>query len=809
MRLTRVIAMLLAVEILFLGGSAYYQLVFPVRVLHHIVITVFLAFWLVLRLRSGQGLPRTPLNYPVFAAVGVWVLSAALSADPRMAFENLWFQFTHLIFFWIFADFIQRRRQRLLFEVQFIAAWLVLMLSSLELASWYFGLGIIPGTSISWAATTVIPLTAPRLALALNVSTLLAGYVAPLAVITLAWALTARRQYRPFLWILAVGLVIVLILTFSRGGLLSFAAALGTLLLLTVLNSTSLHGRFNQLTSGRMVGIGLLATGTAALVLIAVVVGSGSRTSGDQVRVDMWRASLDMAADYPVLGVGATQYGRAFREYRTPELARDRLASAHNAYLNTLAETGVVGLLVSGWLGYALLRAWWKQRQNATAGRRFRLDAAFAALVGLGVHSLTDVFTVTPVVLLMALLAAYCAVEPLSITIETPRARRLERMSAIVALLIVLAYGVWFIFMDTAQSRYQDSLRGGEDALANAQAAIDLDPGLRLYRLHLADLQARQAETPAEAASIYETALQLEPTWDTGWMTVAAYRESAGDLSSALATLDTARQINPLTPASLQWARLAEETNAAPDDEIVAAYHLYLQTTQTFNLPLSEYWQETPLRQQALDQYLAELPLDRRYRVLAAFDPQSASELVPSDPSTAAEWWIMGEAALQNGEAEAAVKAFDRAIQLHRTNGDYYVSRGEAKIELNDREGAERDLDLAQLLGTLDEYPNVIRAALINDPAEQEQLQIEALPPRRVPQEFAAVLYGRPATFDLPPAMRPPGPGHEAMQPWYEIAETAVQQGDISRARNVYRAILDYAPDETEAARLLAELNEH
>lgn len=89
MRLTRVIAMLLAVEILFLGGSAYYQLVFPVRVLHHIVITVFLAFWLVLRLRSGQGLPRTPLNYPVFAAVGVWVLSAALSADPRMAFENL------------------------------------------------------------------------------------------------------------------------------------------------------------------------------------------------------------------------------------------------------------------------------------------------------------------------------------------------------------------------------------------------------------------------------------------------------------------------------------------------------------------------------------------------------------------------------------------------------------------------------------------------------------------------------------------------------------------------------------------------
>jgi hypothetical protein len=83
MRLTRVIAMLLAVEILFLGGSAYYTLVFPVRVLHHIVITLVLALWLVLRLRSGQGLPHTPLNLPLFAAAGVWC-SRLHSAPTRV-----------------------------------------------------------------------------------------------------------------------------------------------------------------------------------------------------------------------------------------------------------------------------------------------------------------------------------------------------------------------------------------------------------------------------------------------------------------------------------------------------------------------------------------------------------------------------------------------------------------------------------------------------------------------------------------------------------------------------------------------------
>jgi O-antigen ligase/tetratricopeptide (TPR) repeat protein len=677
-----------------------------------------------------------------------------------MAFENLWFPFTHLIFLWIFADFIQRRRQRLLFEVQFIAASLVLMLSALELASWYFGLGIIPGTSISWAATTGIPLIAPRLALALNVSTLLAGYVAPLTVIAIGWALTTRRQYRPVLWLLTAGLFIVLILTFSRGGLLSFAAAVGALILLRALDGTSLRSRigFDDPAFGRVLALGLLVVGVAAAALIAVVVGSGSRTSGDLVRLDMWRASLDMAADHPVLGVGATQYGRALRDYRTPELARDRLASAHNVYLNTLAETGVIGVLVSLWLGINLLSAWWKQRQNAVKGRRLRLDAAFAALVGLGVHSLLDVFTVTPVVLLIALLAAYCAVEPLPVTIDSPRARRLERIGAVVALAVILGYGVWFAIIDTAQSRYLDSLRGGDDALASAQAAIELDPGLRLYWLHLAALQARQVETAQEAAAIHENALTLEPTWDTGWLTLAAYREVAGDKEGALAALDTARQINPLTPATLQWARFAEEAKAASEDDIIAAYHLYLQTTTPFTLPLSDYWQATPLRRQALDQYLAELPLDRRFRVLSAFDPDQAAELVPMVPSTAAEWWIVGENALQNGNTETALNAFDQAIRLERTNGDYYVSRAEAKIALNDLTGAERNLDLAQLLGTTDEYPNAVRAMLTDDPVARDRLIAAALPTRSVPQEFAAVLYGRPANFDLPPSMRPPGP---------------------------------------------------
>src|SRR5262249_52464120 len=136
-------------------------------------------------------------------------------------FENLWFPLCHLIFFYILADLFQGGRQRLVIETQFMLGAAIVLLSGLELASWYFGLGLIPGTQIGWINVigpgAWLPLRPLRLALAMNISTLLAGYVAPLVTVTAAWALTARRRdYRRVLWILTGALLVVMILTFSR-----------------------------------------------------------------------------------------------------------------------------------------------------------------------------------------------------------------------------------------------------------------------------------------------------------------------------------------------------------------------------------------------------------------------------------------------------------------------------------------------------------------------------------------------------------------------------------------------------------------
>lgn len=800
MRLGRFGLLLLGIYIVFLGGSAYYNLVFPVRVFHHLAVTLLLAAWLIGRLRKRQGLPATPLNKPIYALVGVWVVSAAASLDPRMAFEHLWFLLVHVLFFLFLAETIRRGRQRMLMDAQFLIAALVVFVTGIELASWYFGLGITPGTSIGWADVTAaapLPLVAPRVSLAMNISTLLAGYVAPLLAITLVWALTAHRQYRAPLVILAVGLLIVLVLTFSRGGLLSFAAAAGVFILFRMMQSQ----RLTQLIPVPvMVGAAVIA----AVIVVGYVVGiSATRRSGDEGRLDMWQGALQIASDHPVLGVGPGLYGRAFRTYRSTEYVQDKLASAHNVYLNTLAETGIVGLIAAAAVGVAFLRAWWQNWRQACGGRKIRLEGVFAALVGVGIHSMVDTFTITPIVLLIVLLAAYAVMKPREGFEVIPTAHPATAGIAVVA---VVAYGMWFAVLDMAQSRYQQSLGGGDTALENAEAAVLLDLGLRLYDLQIAYLHGQQDACSAETLDLYTQALTLEPTWETGWINFAALTlRQQDDGERALAALDHARQLKASGTAPLHWARLAEARGLAADEAIIESYVTYLKYHPV--MAFSAFWQETALRQQALIEHVELMPIDYQYRVYAAQFPERAAALIPDAPQAAAEWWVAGQAALERGDHEAARAGFDRAIGLRPTVGDYYVSRAESMLD-SDPDAARLDLQIATLLGTTYTQPNAVLARLAATDDERRQLLAAALPPKVSRQEFAAVMYDRPSAFDLLPEMRDLGRGRAAMQPWYELAEQYLSEDDSAGAINVYRAILDYAPDEQEAADALVSLGQ-
>ncbi len=812
MRYGRLGFILLCFYLAFIGGAGYYTQFLAVRILHHVLMTVVLGVWLLRRIRAERGLPPTALNTWLILLITAWLLSALFSLDPRMGFEHLWIPFTHLLLFFVVADQIQRGKQRLVMETLFLLAAMVVIISGIQVLMAFLGLGIIrpPGQGwINFLGTGVpLPLDDIRIWLPLGVTTWVAGFVAPLITVAIAWALTVRvRSQRVVLWGLAGMLAIVLLLTRSRGGILSVLLALGAFVLMQMVQSE----RGRRLLARRAVPlVGTAGVIVALTVVIITAIGAEpGRQSGDAVRMDLWRSAVSMTGDYPLFGVGPGLYGRGLRLYRDPELARDRLSTAHNIYLHTAAETGLVSIAVGVALLLALLRAWWRLRAASAAGsgRRLRLEGVGAALLGLALHSIFDTLNSTANVLVLIFLVAYCII-PLP-TSQLEPAPRSPRLTALATLALLLGFGVWLLVMDAAQANFQTSLNGGETALNSAETAAAIDPGLHLYPLQIAVLTGVQAwdsdpDLPAAIAA-YERALALEPTWDTGWINLAALRERAGDLPGALAALDTARGISYANAAHLHWARIADTTGTASDEAIISAYIAGIYNTG--RPPLAGFWLETDLRRRALQQYMAGIPLDSHYRVASVQFPDTVQQLVPVNPQTAPEWWVVGEYALTvEGDAARAAVSFTEAIRLNPGFGDYYAARARA-LRLIDPEAAARDLNTARFLGTLYEYPNATAALMTNDPEQVVQLRARALPARILDQNFEGVLFGgRRAAFDLLPAMRVPGPGRLVMQPWYELAAMYEVNGDAEQALVVYRAIVEYAPDEDEARQQITRL---
>ncbi|MBC8100323.1 MAG: tetratricopeptide repeat protein, partial [Armatimonadetes bacterium] len=167
----------------------------------------------------------------------------------------------------------------------------------------------------------------------------------------------------------------------------------------------------------------------------------------------------------------------------------------------------------------------------------------------------------------------------------------------------------WFALqIDPAYGRYLASLNGDLDSrLSDARAAVQQDPALRLYPLHVAYLLGVQADSTT-AISAYQAALVLEPTWDVGWMNLGALYLRQGDPDAAYAALTEAQRINPLTLAPLNRAMVAEQYALLPRSPIISIYTLALANAYGGVVPAQfpAFWEATALRRAALELYLAD-----------------------------------------------------------------------------------------------------------------------------------------------------------------------------------------------------------
>jgi O-antigen ligase len=211
----------------------------------------------------------------------------------------------------------------------------------------------------------------------------------------MAIALTVLRGYGGVARILFAycGLVMLvgIAITGSRGGWLGAAAGIATLAAVLIRKKTHLWAAL---------AVVLVAGGTGKWFYARVLeprIYSQGKLAIDDVRIRLWTSARAMWKDYPWFGVGPDHFDYRYRRYRQAHsMAQGRPGRVHNDYWNTLADWGVIGLVlvllpvaIGAWGG---VRSWkYLHRSAQGAGTRAAIVlGAVAGLASLLVHSFFD-----------------------------------------------------------------------------------------------------------------------------------------------------------------------------------------------------------------------------------------------------------------------------------------------------------------------------------------------------------------------------------------------------------------------------------
>lgn len=478
----------------------------PVQVIYALPLAVWAA-------RSLRG-PRDWLDLAVLVAAAAHLVVAFAGVDPTGSASATGMALGFAVLFWLTRDLATRPRLRSAVAAaiavpatgwMFAAAvaWIV------EKVEWIVAGGGIPALEsyqvFVWGTTNAFPvlglLTVPFLA-----------FVAP------------GPLRRLLIVLFGFSMILVVPLSVGRAGWLGIAAALVAFEALSGWARARIVAR--RVRAGRpRVAAGALA-GTAILLSLAL---NGDRLLGAlgsnlESRARIWNQAVGVFGADPITGSGPGTFSW-MRLAHVPQFSDPiGVFLAHNAWLQTLADGGVLlgaafGAVVLLWVG-----ALWRGRAGMTVGER----AAAASVIGLGAASLLDDFSFLPAMVAMAVtLAAW--------SVPSPRTR--WRVGA--------AARPWLL------------------SGALLVAAVVTVPTIDVERARLIAGEGRSAAVAGrwqEAADLFAAASALHPTNPLLHLSRGLALAETGDQAASREAYGRARALSPGDPrAAGALAALAEE----------------------------------------------------------------------------------------------------------------------------------------------------------------------------------------------------------------------------------------------------------
>lgn len=216
----------------------------------------------------------------------------------------------------------------------------------------------------------------------------------------------STKKDKKLLLIIAVILMgIAVILTGSRGGILSLLGVVAFVTLLNLKNKSSKNNDYETGASFSKSYANLILIGSSLALLLALLgsvlflggdsslmrgVGMTEQADFSTGRTHFWKTTLQIIADNPIIGTGLDSFGMPFTKYDTWN-GTMRVEQAHNDYLQILSDAGILGFACAAAFIFLLFKKGFALINETTDlfGRGV-IIGSLAGCFGILMHSFVD-----------------------------------------------------------------------------------------------------------------------------------------------------------------------------------------------------------------------------------------------------------------------------------------------------------------------------------------------------------------------------------------------------------------------------------
>ena len=270
-------------------------------------------------------------------------------------------------------------------------------------------------------------------------------------------------------------------------------------------------------------------------------------------RYDYWRVALDAFGDHPLAGVGAGNFERVYtlrRDY--PKHSR----SAHDIWMRSLSETGVVGTALLAGTVLAALAGLLSMRRRLDDERRLLVAACVAVGAYFVGHGSFDWLELVPAVGVPGVALPFLALT-LSGAPPPPAIRRrglLSGAAVAVSLAALVALLFPYLSYEYTNAALSQSRTHPGAARRDAERAASLNP-LSPQPRYAEGVIAMGQGRYGTAERAFRRALSIERTWYP-YLELALLDARTGRFARARSEVARARSLNPLDPFVIAASQL-------------------------------------------------------------------------------------------------------------------------------------------------------------------------------------------------------------------------------------------------------------